>query len=439
MPDPVHRSSTTRLPGSLLGGFLTVCGWALFEASSWGVRLVIAVIGFALGRGILYGVRRLAPSLDRPATAAETRRTESPHALLELVAFTVLAAGLLLLGYALVPKRPASLPDLPPLPRLPDPPPDPPVAPTLPWSSQRVTEVATGPRDASVTGVINDRPVAFRWATATMSGEGLRVQLRTEPAPACDLASPLGTSAFSAELLLPPGPGGTNFVGHDVGVEVRLAGAVEPGHTRIGDRPVFPDRVTVRVDPFDRRPGAHIHGTVALDDGWTRLEGSFDTTLCMSWDPRDVLPDRAEPGLVAGRIAGKSFTSLSAVAVLETHARGKIKAITEVRFYPHAGVTCAQARESDFTFKPYALYVDRIGGGASDHALVGTMQPASGGVYVLEGEALHFAGARRAWVRWDTLAFKQGARVRGTVYAAGNPSILHGSFEGSFDALVCAW
>jgi hypothetical protein len=70
------------------------------------------------------------------------------------------------------------------------------------------------------------------------------------------------------------------------------------------------------------------------------------------------------------------------------------------------------------------------------------MQPAHGGVYVEKGKALFFGHGLHAWVRWDTLAFTVGARVRGAVYAGSDPLAPwdeRGSFEGSFDALVCAF
>jgi hypothetical protein len=49
----------SRLPGSLLGALLTVTGWFALEVTSFGARIVVALVGFSIGHGIVYAVRRV--------------------------------------------------------------------------------------------------------------------------------------------------------------------------------------------------------------------------------------------------------------------------------------------------------------------------------------------------------------------------------------------
>jgi hypothetical protein len=263
------------------------------------------------------------------------------------------------------------------------------------WPSARTFDAGT---NADVTGVIEDGPVDFRWAVATLSSDGLLVQLRTEPGPPCKPSSPLDPAGFTAEIVLPPGPGGTFFVGHDVGVPIELVGPVHVRGTAWGRRGVLPDSVTVDVEPFERRDGARIRGRVSMAERAmtaadsvtsTHLAGSFDATLCLPSIPSiDPLPAAAPPGLVAGTIGGKAFKTLSAVALVDRGTVDNAASIDKILFFPHATGTCAQPWDTEFAFAPFSLYVGHIGG---------------------------------------------------AVYALGDeePSTAKGSFGGTFDALVC--
>jgi hypothetical protein len=305
---------------------------------------------------------------------------------------------------------------------------------------------------------IEGRPLQFKFGKAYATSDSLHFVLSTEKTP-CSLVH--GTDeAYRIRFDLTPGPGGRFFAGKPTGVGATF----ESRHTRLAITVADPYLVTVAVEPFVLKGGAHVRGHLEFDVKFVKTKidrtkqayqskgiGYFDVEIC---DDSQVLkglsgqPEEVPEGEVTGTFAGDKFGFKTAIANVWHDSDNAQDYVDSIVFFPTGSVTCEN--QWDQREKLDLFMIRSIGGAGRRQRFVGSPQPASAlfsiprstvDVNGATGSFRFFGGgAERAWVRFEKLEFKSGGSVIGTVYADSRPgskSEETGKIGGRFKAKVC--
>ncbi|GAC1541535.1 MAG: hypothetical protein NVS3B10_06070 [Polyangiales bacterium] len=268
--------------------------------------------------------------------------------------------------------------------------------------------------------------------------DGLDVILTAHPTSCRDA---VGEGSTYVRFQLAPGPGGTFFVGHRVGVEVTVAiGA------RKSSAAAF--QSAVDLEPFALREGERLRGAVSFEGHGTPKTsggGRFDVEICKK---QPIPPEAAQPTAVDGPVAGKhgdrSFSGRSAIVELREPQDGP-RYVEALEVFPDAHLTCGTRNRA----LGRELRLSELGAASPGRDEVHAPQPAAAVLHVIDPPAtpreLRFEGRLRpAWIRFDALEFERGTRARGALFvdALALPQaapIDAARIGGTFEALVCPW
>jgi hypothetical protein len=311
---------------------------------------------------------------------------------------------------------------------------------------------------ATVFANIEGRPLQFRYGKAYATSDTLHIVLSTEKTP-CTFA-PGTEEAYRIRFELTAGPGGRFFTGAPTGVGANF----ESRKTRLAITAADPYLVTVNVEPFVLKGGAHIHGRLDFDVKFVKPKvdrskqayqskgaGFFDVEIC---DDAGTLravkgqPETVPDGDVAGTFGGQTFIFKTAIANVWHDPDNAQEFIDSIVFFPVGGITCAN--QWDQRDKVNLFMIRSIGGAGQRQRFIGSPQPANASFFIPRlavgvndaTDSIYFfgGGAERAWVRFDKLDFKAGSNVTGAVYAdsrEGSKLDEEGRIAGRFKAKVC--
>jgi hypothetical protein len=331
-------------------------------------------------------------------------------------------------------------------------------------------DTVVAPRAIDVDATLDGETVKLAWGYAYAGYYGVVVELFSEPVDTsrCRAArlglSPTFTGA-RVSFEVPPGPSGTFFAEHPIGVEVRLDAPerkMRAPATPLEMPYAFqlsPPSVSLTLESFHFAPGAHVRGTI--DGAETMLVGSgsargkFDVEVCPDSQPSTFAGLRADapPTRARGNFGSRVLAPKTVHAIVQQRPRSKDEAIDlaigrtqggladtwMLVFHAAADVPCPNAKDLTSTKNGALLHVQGIGGAGVDHDFSGTTQPAT--VVLHDGEE-DFAATWPGWVKLDALHFEPGTTLTGTLWAASMPDAHSadekGAFGGRFEAIVCA-
>jgi len=299
--------------------------------------------------------------------------------------------------------------------------------------------------------VEGETPV-FRYGRAQLGWGGLHVTLSTEKI-GCSYATP-GDESYQIDLDLSPGPGGTYYAGHAIGVAVSWNSA----RLKLKQTHAGPHQTKLLLDPFVAKDGEHLKGTLWVDqttkvsrpDGTRvqydyRARGSFDLVICPGYGAAvglDPLAKTAGPGLVTGTFGGHAFTAKSALAFVQKDWSSGLHYLDSIELYAVEEPPCSDRYKLTATEH---LTVRAIGGSGTLFPLTGQqpMEPAFTVPKTIPGGSGYpkwfGGGQRRGWVQFD--AFDLSAtKLSGDLFAESSPGSKPeetGKLTGHFSAKIC--
>lgn len=299
--------------------------------------------------------------------------------------------------------------------------------------------------------------IEFKYGRTTGFGS-LRIELSNEKLK-CKGGNP-SDDAYTLSFELSAGPDGKFFTGYPIGVPITF------NHQRIKLKSTYvrPQFVNLKVDPFELKEGEKIKGSLSFEHKYIEMkgddkkdwkytaDGDFELEVCD--DPfggykrvKQPLAAEAPEGDVAGKFGGEAFKAKTALVIVRKDSWLKKEYIDSIEFYSADDIDCKN-QWSDGHKSAY-FYVTDIGGVGEGNIFKGTKQPAQPWYSAPKGKgstpslkSFGYSGGRRAWVQLDNIDFKNGATIKGAVFAESAPDTSAkpedmGKIGGTFTAKVC--
>jgi hypothetical protein len=170
-----------------------------------------------------------------------------------------------------------------------------------------------------------------------------------------------------------------------------------------------------------------VRGTLRVRGSGASAEGTFEAVVCGDAPAGTTLPATAREGAVMGTRGDKAFAAKTALGVL------MMGMLVEVRLFP------GEASCGDIKTKKGEYLIIYPTGEVSQAALPGDVPIPARVSYRQDGVESTLTGGRfpEAWVRFETLAWKAGGRIKGTMAAAGTNKGVASAFDGTFTATLC--
>jgi hypothetical protein len=306
-----------------------------------------------------------------------------------------------------------------------------------------------GDTGAPISVELEGKKLEFKFGHAKPSNENIEITLSTEKLP-CDKWK-AGDDAFTLSFHIGPGTDGKFFAGQKVGAQLYWNSETRKFKRNFA----YPYEVALTMDSFKLDSGEKVKGTLDFNSPYTDFSdptkkfeykgaGKFEVELCSSDNDYKTLGaiPAAKSDDVAGSWGSDKFESKVAYAYLSKDPYSKEVYLREIYFFENDKVACDEYIKSETLKNEKYLYVSGIGGTGEKHKWEGA-QPAEGHFSVpVKGKELgnsHYFHDGRIVVKLDTLEFKKGKKVAGTVTAktaAGNYD-GDGEFSGKFEAKIC--
>jgi hypothetical protein len=289
----------------------------------------------------------------------------------------------------------------------------------------------------------------FKFGHAKPDNDNIDITLSTEKFP-CDKWK-TGDDAFTIEFKIGPGTDGKFFAGSKVGAQLYWNSETRKFKRNFA----YAYETGLTISPFKLESGEKIKGTLDFNAPYNDFSdptkkfnykgaGKFEVELCSSDNDYKTL--KALPAFKSDDVAGNwgtdKFESKVAYAYVSKDAYSKEAYVREIYFFENDKVACDEYIKSETLKNEKYLYISGIGGSGEKHKWEGN-QPAEGHFSIpVKGKDLgnsHYLHDGRVVVKLDTISYKKGGKISGSLTAktaTGNYD-GEGEFNGKFEAKVC--
>ena len=304
--------------------------------------------------------------------------------------------------------------------------------------------------DASPLSVeLEGKKFEFKYGHAKPDNDNIDITLSTEKFP-CDKWK-ASDDAYTIEFHVGPGQDGKFFAGEKIGVQLYWNSETRKFKRNFA----YAYETGLTLASFKLDSGEKIKGTLDFDAPYSDFSdptkkfsykgsGKFEVELCSSDNDYKTL--KALPAFKGDDLAGSwgtdKFQSKVAYAYVSKDAYSKEAYVRELYFFENDKVACDEYIKSETLKNEKYLYVSGIGGTGEKHKWDGP-QPAEGHFSVpVKGKEIgnsHYFHEGRVVVKLDSLSFKKGGKIAGSLVAktaAGNYD-GDGDFNGKFEAKIC--